>query len=68
MNSLSLSTSANADLLEEMHRAWQQNPDSVDPTWRAFFQGFTLGSKLGSQLDALLFTVNQCKSCHVLNP
>ena len=48
MNSLSLSTSANADLLEEMHRAWQQNPDSVDPTWRAFFQGFTLGSNTGA--------------------
>ncbi|KUM03398.1 hypothetical protein AWB61_17325 [Chromobacterium sp. F49] len=31
-------------------------------------QGFTLGGELLSQLDALFFTVNQCKSCHVLNP
>ena len=27
-----------------MIQRWLDNPDSVDPTWRAFFQGFTLGS------------------------
>jgi 2-oxoglutarate dehydrogenase E1 component len=44
MNSPSLSTRANSDLIEEMYRLWQDNPDGVDPTWRAFFQGFTLAS------------------------
>ncbi|KZE30232.1 hypothetical protein AVW16_12600 [Crenobacter luteus] len=29
---------------------------------------FTLGSVFGDELGALLFTVNQCKCCHVLNP
>ena len=33
-----------ADVLDAMYRTWLDNPDSVDPTWRAFFQGFTLGS------------------------
>ena len=28
-----------------------ENPDSVDPTWRAFFQGFTLG--LSGQIPVL---------------
>ncbi|KMN82215.1 hypothetical protein VK98_08900 [Chromobacterium sp. LK11] len=31
-------------------------------------KGFALGSKFCSQLDTLLFALNQCKFCHVLNP
>ncbi|HWA87419.1 MAG TPA: 2-oxoglutarate dehydrogenase E1 component [Opitutus sp.] len=44
MNSLNVSPNANADIIESAYEAWQRNPDSVDPTWRAFFQGFTLGN------------------------
>jgi 2-oxoglutarate dehydrogenase complex dehydrogenase (E1) component-like enzyme len=47
LNSTSLPTRANADVIEAMHRAWLDNPDGVDPTWRAFFQGFALGSNGG---------------------
>jgi len=43
MNSLPLPTQANAALIEQTYQAWLENPDSVDPTWRAFFQGFQLG-------------------------
>jgi 2-oxoglutarate dehydrogenase E1 component len=43
MNPVSVSERANASLIEEYHQRWLDNPDSVDPTWRAFFQGFTLG-------------------------
>ena len=39
----SLSTRANLDLLEENYRQWQQNPESVDSGWAAFFEGFELG-------------------------
>ena len=44
MNPVSVSERANAGLIEEYHQRWLDNPDSVDPTWRAFFQGFTLGN------------------------
>ncbi|MET0261273.1 MAG: 2-oxoglutarate dehydrogenase E1 component, partial [Rariglobus sp.] len=44
MNSLSLPTRANSEAIELAYNAWLNNPDSVDPTWRAFFQGFALGS------------------------
>ena len=44
MNSLSLPTHANSDVIEAAYSTWLANPDSVDPTWRAFFQGFSLGS------------------------
>ena len=43
MNPVSVSERANASLIEEYHQRWLDNPDSVDPTWRAFFQGFALG-------------------------
>jgi 2-oxoglutarate dehydrogenase E1 component len=39
----SLSTRANLDLLEENYRQWQQNPESVNSGWAAFFEGFELG-------------------------
>ncbi|MES2696569.1 MAG: thiamine pyrophosphate-dependent enzyme, partial [Verrucomicrobiota bacterium] len=44
MNSSSLPTHANAAVIEATYEAWQNDPNSVDPTWRAFFQGFALGS------------------------
>ncbi len=52
MNSLNVSPNANAAVIEAAFEAWQQNPDSVDPTWRAFFQGFTLGNS-GNPLTAV---------------
>jgi len=51
MIAATLPTRANADLIEEYYRRWIENPDSVDPTWRAFFQGFTLG--LSGQIPVL---------------
>jgi 2-oxoglutarate dehydrogenase E1 component len=48
MNSLSLPTRANAAAIEAAYQLWLENPDSVDPTWRAFFQGFTLGNSGGA--------------------
>ena len=27
----------NADYIEQLHSAWQENPDSVDPEWQGFF-------------------------------
>jgi 2-oxoglutarate dehydrogenase E1 component len=44
MNSIPVAARANSDLIEAAYAQWLDNPDSVDPTWRAFFQGFTLGS------------------------
>ena len=44
---------ANAAVIEAAYESWLQNADSVDPTWRAFFQGFTLGSNGASPAAAL---------------
>jgi 2-oxoglutarate dehydrogenase E1 component len=40
----SIATRANLDLIEENYRHWQENPESVDSGWSAFFEGFELGN------------------------
>src|ERR671930_1297978 len=40
----SIDARANLHLIEEKYRLWQQNPDSVDSGWSAFFEGFELGN------------------------
>ena len=52
-SSSSLPTAANAAVSEAAYESWLQNPDSVDPTWRAFFQGFTLGNSGATPSAAL---------------
>ena len=41
---ISFANRSNADLLDENHRLWRNDPGSVDATWAAFFEGFELGS------------------------
>ncbi|HEY4990285.1 MAG TPA: thiamine pyrophosphate-dependent enzyme, partial [Opitutaceae bacterium] len=53
MNPTTLPTRANADVIEAAYKLWLDNPDGVDPTWRAFFQGFSLGSNGGPINDAI---------------
>src|SRR5271165_5886054 len=53
MNPTTLPTRANSDVIEAMYRRWLDNPDGVDPTWRAFFQGFSLGSN-GAPIGGLV--------------
>src|SRR5213592_4488858 len=40
----SIDARENIDLIEENYRRWQQNPESVDSGWSAFFEGFELGN------------------------
>src|SRR6266478_3628293 len=40
----SIDARANVELIEENYRRWQENPESVDSGWSAFFEGFELGN------------------------
>jgi 2-oxoglutarate dehydrogenase E1 component len=39
----SFANRSNLDLLEENYRRWQEDPESLDASWLAFFEGFELG-------------------------
>lgn len=41
----SISARLNIDLLESKYAQWQQDPQSVEGTWNAFFEGFELGTQ-----------------------
>ena len=59
---------ANADVLEASYQAWLGDPNSVDPTWRAFFQGFTLGSNGNSPVAALAEASRDAAQSHATAP
>ena len=69
MNPVSVSEGANVALIEEYHQRWLDNPDSVDPTWRAFFQGFTMGGSgqltAGTAPAAGVSIIDSLKQAHV---
>jgi 2-oxoglutarate dehydrogenase E1 component len=44
---LSYTTIANADYIEEQHRRYLENPESVDLSWRRFFEGVHFASEVG---------------------
>ena len=46
MTQSNATSSWNADLIDEMHAKWIESPDSLDPIWKAFFEGFELGSSI----------------------
>ncbi|CAN5690983.1 2-oxoglutarate dehydrogenase E1 component [soil metagenome] len=39
----SFATHFNLDVIEENYRRWQEDPETVDTSWSAFFEGFELG-------------------------
>ena len=51
---------ANADFIDQLEEQYRRDPDSVDPTWRAFFQGIDLGrSEAGTGTTASRATPGQ---------
>ena len=51
MDKFSFLNAAHTSFFAEMYERYLVSPDSVEPSWRAFFQGFDFG--LESQLDEL---------------
>ncbi len=45
MTTGTVATFANVEVIEDAYRRWKADPDSVDESWRWFFQGFELGSE-----------------------
>ena len=68
MNRSSFPSHANAEIIEATYQAWLKDPNSVDPTWRAFFQGFTLGSNGPSPVAALTAAAADESQSHATAP
>jgi 2-oxoglutarate dehydrogenase E1 component len=51
MNRSSVVNWSNSELIEANHQRWQRDPSSVDETWRAFFAGYELATKSGTESE-----------------
>ncbi len=45
MDRFSFLNAAHAQLIEDLYKKYQQFPDSIEPSWKAFFQGFDFASE-----------------------
>ena len=43
MDRFSFLNAAHSEFFADLYEQYLQNPDSVEPSWRAFFQGFDFG-------------------------
>jgi 2-oxoglutarate dehydrogenase E1 component len=51
MDRFSFLNAAHTEFFADLYDQYLENPDSVEPSWRSFFQGFDFGSSFGGQLD-----------------
>ncbi|HLV13565.1 MAG TPA: 2-oxoglutarate dehydrogenase E1 component [Xanthomarina sp.] len=51
MDKYSFLNAAHTAYFAELYDQYLQNPDSVEPSWRAFFQGFDFGSESSGNLE-----------------
>ena len=53
MKNLKFATRWNADLIDSKLAEWENTPDSMDPEWQAFFEGFELAQQIELEEDNL---------------
>lgn len=49
MDRFSFLNAAHTQFFADLYEQYTQNPDSVEPSWRAFFQGFDFGMETFSE-------------------
>ena len=52
MNRSTVANRQNLELIDELYQSWQLDPNSVDATWQAFFDGYHLGQARSGPEDA----------------
>lgn len=63
MDKFSFLNAANTTYFADLYDQYLTNPDSVEPSWRAFFQGFDFGqngSSSSSQQEAVVDSADYC--------
>ncbi|MFY7742406.1 MAG: 2-oxoglutarate dehydrogenase E1 component [Flavobacterium sp.] len=54
MDRFSFLNAAHTQFFADLYDQYTQNPDSVEPSWRAFFQGFDFGLESASEVDPVI--------------
>ncbi len=53
MSRANFANAHNRELLDEVYRQYRDDPDGVDPTWRAFFAGMEFSGRIGAEAATL---------------
>ena len=69
MDRFSFLGSVHAEFIDEQYDRYLKNPDGIEPSWRAFFQGFDFAKEIYSEEDIEQAGVPEevIKEFHVLN-
>ncbi|MEX0325213.1 MAG: 2-oxoglutarate dehydrogenase E1 component [Puniceicoccaceae bacterium] len=54
MSNLTFANRWNADLIDEKYIQWREEPESLDPMWKAFFEGYALGGEAAGAIPESL--------------
>jgi 2-oxoglutarate dehydrogenase E1 component len=54
MQGYSYLNNAEPEYIESLYEAYTKDPESIDPSWRKFFEGFQLASRLNGQAQAAI--------------
>ena len=49
MTRTTVANRGNLSLIEDYYQRWLKDPDSVEPSWRNFFEGYELGQSFKGQ-------------------
>ncbi len=61
MDKYSFLNAAHTAYFADLYDQYLQNPDSVEPSWRAFFQGYDFGSENSGLSDSNVETFESCE-------
>ena len=53
MDRFSFLGSIHAQLIDDQYEHYLKNPDGIEPSWRAFFQGYDFAKEIYSEEDFL---------------
>ena len=62
MDRFSFLNAAHTEFFAQLYDQYTDNPDSVEPSWRSFFQGFDFGSTIYSDENPVTFLANAAAS------
>ncbi|MFC6877228.1 2-oxoglutarate dehydrogenase E1 component [Flavobacterium myungsuense] len=62
MDRFSFLNAAHTEFFAQLYDQYTDNPDSVEPSWRSFFQGFDFGSTIYSDENPVAFLANAAAS------
>ncbi|MDT8347811.1 MAG: hypothetical protein RQ756_08400, partial [Flavobacteriaceae bacterium] len=73
MDKFSFLNAVSPEQIDQLYQKYQQYPDAVEPSWRAFFQGFDFGQETSvggvvdeSNIDKAVFCEDFTKEFRVI--